>query len=127
MVSHLCMVSKMGALGIRVTCPRGLSLAVSLSLFVIHRSQIKMSLVTTRLLCVRVCVCMYVFFNIYMVYCLSHHSGNTTSFTVISVDMYTIFTIISVNMCTYLVILHLICQVQLFGYSTILTINLVNV
>jgi len=51
-----------------------------------------------------------------MVYCLSHYSGNTTSFTIILVNMY-----------SYLVILHLICQVQLFGYSTILTISLVNV
>jgi hypothetical protein len=70
--------------------------------------------------CTYVCVCMCVYVCVYVlffkVHCLSHYSGNTTSFTNILVDMY-----------SYLVIPYLICQVQLFGYSTILTINLVNV
>jgi hypothetical protein len=36
----------------------------------------------------------------YMVYYLSHYSGNTTSFTIILADIY-----------SYLIILHLICQI----------------
>jgi len=40
--------------------------------------------------CMYVCVCVF----LYVVYCFSHYSGNTTRFAIILVDVYTIFTII---------------------------------
>ena len=54
-------------------------------------------------ICVCMYICMYVFMYvsfIYMVYCLSHYSGNTASFKIILVYIY-----------SYLIILHLICQI----------------
>jgi len=57
-----------------------------------------------------VCVCVYVFMYVCimyvsynMVYCLFHYNGNTTSFTIILVDM-----------------------VQLFGYSTFSLSNCIS-